>query len=131
MESSTLLSLTVFTCMVSLRIVGALTGNRGRCGGVQVCLFAQNGDVQAISCCMQNPAECRWSSEGIPEANVSFREEPSGLVLRWQPGRDPFGQYDCRNQLNETEAEVLFLPESEFSTFMHNCRIFQDLAESH
>lgn len=101
--------------MLILTQLPALTSSiTRRCGNIQICFSAQNGDIQEISCCMHSSSDCRWISVGRPNANISFRVE-SGLILRWQPGRDPFGQYNCLNRLNGTELSVLFLPEGELS----------------
>ena len=56
--------------------------------------------------------ECRWTRMSDPQAIVTYRQGINGLILTWQPGIDPYGQYNCVNQMNITEKQVIFLAES-------------------
>ncbi|XP_065913657.1 uncharacterized protein [Dysidea avara] len=97
--------------LVTLFIVPALTENFVRhCSDIQVRFSADNGSTQEVSCCMQNPSQCRWTSVHHPQVNASYREEQTGLILSWQPGIDLFGLYTCFNQMNGTEEQINFLP---------------------
>jgi len=91
----------------------SLADSRTRiCSDVQVCFSAEDEITpQEISCCMQNPSQCRWQSASSPQVNVTYRVLQSGVVLTWQLARDPFGPYECVNQTNGTEKAVIFLSE--------------------
>ena len=94
---------------------GSLTNSTRNCGGIQICSSPKNGNEQVISCCMDQPSQCRWESVGSPQTSVTSSQAVNGLLISWRPDRDPFGQYNCINRLNVTEKEVIFLPESELS----------------
>ena len=98
--------------LVALLIAPALTESLVRhCGAdIQVRFSADSGSTQEISCCMQNPSQCRWASQRHPQVNASYREEQTGLILSLQPGIDLFGLYNCFNQTNGTEKQINFLP---------------------
>jgi len=100
-----------FSTLFPLLLVPVSSDGFRQCGDVRVYFSADNGArLQEIACCMQSPAHCRWVFAGDPQVNVSYREQQTGLVLRWQPGIDLFGRYSCFNQMNGTEEEINFLP---------------------
>jgi len=122
LASETVISfLTIFS---TLFMVPALSESLVRkCGDVQVYFSADNGSTQHIACCMQNPTDCKWIFAGDPQANVTFQEQQTGLVLTLKPGIDLFGRYKCFNQMNGTEEEINFLPVEGGCLILANCSI--------
>ncbi|XP_065913382.1 uncharacterized protein [Dysidea avara] len=98
---------------VFIALLPALTDSASKeCGGVPVCLSGENGGIQEITCCMQDSSRCQWISVRNPHASVRQRSAQTGLVLTWEHGTDSFGQYNCLNETDDVQKEVVFLPET-------------------
>ena len=100
-----------FTIILKFVIIAPVMTNSliQHCGNnVQVQFSAYNGTSQEISCCMEDPSQCRWVGAG--GVNTNYRVEETGLILNWIPNNDTFRRYSCLNQINGTEEEVNFLP---------------------
>ena len=102
-----------FTIILKFVIIASVTEMTDslvqHCGNnVQVRFSAYNGTRQEISCCMEDPSQCRWIGTG--GVNTNYRVEETGLILNWIPSNDTFTRYSCLNQMNVIEKEVNFLP---------------------
>lgn len=101
-----LLSISLVTMII---FTGIPTYTSISCDGSNVTVYRSPGPDSdqrppEYSCCQR----CRWILFGDMELNVT------NGGFNWIPG-EPFGQYNCLNEGNVIQNEVLIIPESKLS----------------